>query len=123
VKLAGIEFTNEKGTSLVELLVALAIIAIVFTALLTALSTASFSVAVVRERVTAENIARAQLEHVQKTGFIAGTDYYTPTVISHPGYGATIAATTIYTGMQLITVTIYHNGPVFTIGSYKVDRQ
>jgi type II secretory pathway pseudopilin PulG len=115
-------FTDEKGDSLVEVLVAVAIIAIVFTVFLAALSTGSLSVKVVHERVTAENIARSQLEHVKETGFITGTDHYTPTAISHPGYSATIAATTIYTGVQLITITVYHNGPVFTIGNYKVDR-
>ena len=113
---------SEKGISLVELLVSLAIIAITFAAFLAALSTASFSVAVVRERVTAENIARAQLEHVKETDFIVSTDRYTPTAISRVGYGVTISATTIYTGLQLITVTVYHNGPVFTIETYKVDH-
>lgn len=113
---------DERGESLVETLVAVAIIAIVLTTFLVALSTATWGVATVRERVTAVNLARAQLEHVQETNFIADTDHYTPTAISHSGYDATISAATIYTGVQQITVTIYHNGPVFTIGNYKVKR-
>ena len=57
---------------------------------------------------------------MKETGF---TDDYTPTAISNSGYSAAISATTIYTGVQLITVTISHNGePVFTIENYKVDR-
>lgn len=115
--------TNEKGESLVEVLVAVALAAIILTIFLSALSTGVFSVGVVHKRVTAENIARAQLEHVQKTGFVAGTDYYTPTAIPHMGYSAAISATTIITDLQLITITVSHNGEsVFTIGSYKVDR-
>jgi len=113
-------FADERGTSLVEILVSVAIMAIIFATFLSALSTASFGVAVVSERVTAENIARAQLEHVQKTDFIAATDYYTPTAIPHTGYSAVISVTTIITDLQLITVTVYHNGPVFTIANYKV---
>jgi len=121
VKLAA--FTDEGGAGLVEVLVAVAIIAIVLAIFLSALSTGSLGVSVVHERVTAENIARSQLEYVKETDFIAGTDHYTPTAISHPGYSATISATTIYTGLQLITVTVSHNGePVFTIENYKVDR-
>jgi len=112
-----------RGASLVEVLVAVAIIAIVITIFLSALSTGSLGVSVVHERVTAENIARSQLEYVKETDFIAGTDHYTPTAISHPGYGATISATTIYTGLQLITVTIFHDGEaVLTIENYKMDR-
>lgn len=113
-------FADERGDSLVEILVAVAIIAIVLTAFLSALSTGSLGVSVVHERVTAENIARSQLEYVKKTGF---TDHYTPTAISHAGYSATISATTIITDLQLITVTVSHNGKsVFTIGDYKANR-
>jgi len=115
-------FADEGGAGLVEVLVAVAIMAIVLTIFLSALSTGSFGVSAVRERVTAENIARSQLEYVKDSDFIAGTDHYTPTAISHLGYSAMISATTIYTGVQLITVTVYHNGPVFTIEDYKVDR-
>jgi len=108
---------------LVEVLVSVAIMAIILTAFLSALSTASFSVSVVRERVTAENIARLQLEYVKETGFISGTDHYTPTAISHLGYRAAISATTVYADMQLITVTVSHNGePVFAVENYKMSR-
>jgi len=118
-----VAFAEERGVSLVEVLVAVAIMALVLSAFLAALSTGTLGVAVVRERVTAENIARSQLEHVKETDFISGTLYYTPTVISHPGHTAVISATTIATGLQLITVTVSHNGePVFTIENYKAAR-
>ena len=118
-------FGGERGDSLVEILVAVAIMAIVLTIFLSALSTGTLSTGVVHKRVTAEIIARAQLEHAKHSDFISGTNYYTPTEISdsHPGYAAVISATTINTGLQLITITVSYNGePVFTIEDYKVDR-
>jgi len=114
---------DERGVSLVEVLAALAIVAIVVTAFLAALYTGARSAGVVRERVTAENIARSQLEQVKETDFIAGTDHYTPSAISHPGYTAVISAATIITDMQWITVTILYNGErTFTMEEYKVNR-
>ena len=116
-------FAEERGESLVEILVSVAIMAIVLTIFLSALSTGVLSVGVVHKRVTAENIARSQLEHAKHSDFISDTNYYTPTTISPSWYTATISATTIYTGLQMITVTVsYNDEPVLTIGDYKVDR-
>lgn len=119
-------FADERGEGLVEVLVSVAIMSIVLTAFLSALATGSFATRVVHERVTAENIARLQLEHMKVTGFIADTDHYVPTEISdsHPGYTAAISTTTIDTGLQLITVTVSHNGEtLFTIANYKVNQE
>ena len=119
-----IAFADERGESLVEVLVSVAIMAIVLTTFLSALSTGSFATRVVHERVTAENIARLQLEHVKETGFIAVADHYTPATISHPGYTAAISATSVCSDMQLITVTVSHNGEtLFTIANYKVNQE
>ena len=133
-------FADEKGTSMVELLVSVAIIAIVLTTFLAALSTANFGVATVRERVTAANLARAQLECIQHLSYIDGAvpiSYTTPcTVTQLSSYPISltlsywISATTFSSdpaddenGMQWITMTVSHKGePVFTIGNYKVDR-
>ena len=116
-------FADERGESLIEILVAVAVMALILTVFLSALSAGAFSVAAVRERVTAENIARSQLEHVKETDFIAGTDHYTPTAISHLGYTAVISAATIITDMQWITVTVFYDGePTFMIEEYKVNR-
>jgi len=116
-------FADERGESMVELLVSLAIIAIVLTTFLAALSTATFGVATVRERVTAENLARSQLEHVQEQDYITTTGYSLINVPpAYSAYTLTVQSSEISQGLQQITVTIYHNGPVFTIGNYKVDR-
>ena len=115
---------DERGAGLIEILVAVAIMAIVFSAFLAALSTGSFSVTVVRERVTAENLARSQLEYVKNQDYITTTDYSLISVLSsYPGYSITVRSSVINPGLQLITVTIFHNGELtFTMEEYKVDR-
>ena len=134
-------FVNERGASLVEVLVSVAIIAIILTIFMSALSAASLSVAVVRERVTAENLARAQLECIQDHPYIEGatpisyTNVCTVTVPALPSYHSDLSisywVSPTFTsdpvddtnGMQWITVTIFYKSePVFTIGNYKVDR-
>ena len=138
VKLAA--FADERGESLVEILVSVAIIAIVLTAFLAALSTAIFGVAVVRERVTAENLARAQLECIQDHLYVphaAPISYTTTcTVTQLSSYPMGLSISYWYSptetfisdpladsGMQWITITIFHNSEqVFTIANYKVAR-
>jgi Tfp pilus assembly protein PilV len=56
---------GECGVGLVEALVAVAILGIALTALLSAVSTGSMAVSRTEERVTAENLARSQLEYVK----------------------------------------------------------
>ena len=63
-------FADEGGESLAEVLVAVAIIAIVLSGFLAALSTGTLGVGVVRERVTAQNLARAQLECIKDLPYI-----------------------------------------------------
>ena len=136
-------FVEERGAGLVETLVSVAIIAIVLTAFLTALSSGVFSVAVVRERVTAENLARAQLECIQDHPYIDGATPFSYTIAcpvtvpTLPSYHSDLsisywhAPTETFTstpgldeeGMQWITVTISHKGEeVFTIENYKAER-
>jgi len=122
---------------MVEILVSVAIMAIVLTTFLAALSTATWGVATVRERVTAENLARAQLECIQHHPYIDGAapiSYTTMCTVtqlsSYPmdvsisyWYSPTFIITPTASGMQWITVTVYHNSdPVFTIQKYKAKR-
>lgn len=133
---------DERGMSLVEILVSVAIIAIVLTTFLAALSTATWGVATVRERVTAANLARKQLECIQDHPYVpsAAPISYTTTctvtqLSSYPmdlsiSYWYSPTATPPFTttpgldlGMQWITITVFHNSEqVFTIANYKVAR-
>ena len=133
-------FADERGTGMVEILVSVAIIAIVLTAFLSALSAGAFGVAVVHERVTAQNLARAQLECIQDHPYISGAapiSYTTAcTATQLAAYPIDLSISYWYSptetftsdpdlddGMQWITVTIFHDGEqVFAIEDYKVRR-
>jgi prepilin-type N-terminal cleavage/methylation domain-containing protein len=146
VKLAA--FADERGMSLVETLVTVAIVAIILAAFLAALSVGSFGVSVVRERVMAENLARAQLEYIKNYTYTVGAIVDDPNpeendypIIEHPEeYPISMdisywdSSTETFTsdrsdddpgccGMQMITVTISHKGePIFRVLDYKLNR-
>jgi type II secretory pathway pseudopilin PulG len=129
-------FVDERGESLAEILVSVAIMAVVITAFLAALSTGVSNVAIVRKRVTAENLARAQLEHIKNYPYEVGAETYP--IVEQPEYYTTTidisywdeeTFTTDQTadseccGMQWITVTVSYDGkPVFTVADYKLNR-
>lgn len=143
---------NEKGFSLIEVLVALAIVALVAVAFLTALATASKTVIIADERTTSESLARSQMEYVKDQTYIdyseEGHSLY---LIITPPSGYSIGFTAvpfipatgedylvvaevlvdgeyipIYDyddGIQRMTVAVSHNGEVvLALEDYKVDR-
>jgi prepilin-type N-terminal cleavage/methylation domain-containing protein len=133
-----VAWADERGMNLIETLVALAIVSIVLTGFLAALSTGAFGVATVRQRVTAENLARAQLEYTKDYTYTVGATSYP--IVEHPeSYPITIdisywdPATKTFVsdqdvddnccGMQWITITVSHGGePVFRAIDYKLSR-
>lgn len=142
-----VAFADERGDSLIEVLVALAIVAIVITTFLAALSTGAFGVATVHERVTAENLARAQLEYIKNYTYTVGAIVDDPNpdendypIIEHPEeypismdisywdsseekFTSLLSVDDICCGMQWITITVSHGGePVFRAIDYKLSR-
>ena len=133
-----VAWADERGMSLVETLVTLAIVAIVLTGFLVALSVGSFGVSVVSQRVTAENLARAQLEYTKNYTYTAGATSY-PIIEHREDYPITIdisywnSGTGEFVsepgvddgacGMQFITITVsYHGEPIFRALDYKLSR-
>ena len=57
---------NERGFSLIEVLIALAILGLVAVAFLSGLAIASKSIILADERTTAESLARSQMEYVKQ---------------------------------------------------------
>ena len=153
-------FTGKsRGQTLIEVLIALAILGVVAVAFLTALTTSSRTIILADEKTTAESLSRTQLEYLKNQPYVtetAGEAIYNKTA-EPPGYSinglkkdgydsypvidyAHVDEENIigvawdsdagevsgnYTGVQIVTVIIYHEGrdePVLTTTTYKVNR-
>ena len=112
---------NEKGFTLIEVLVALAIVSLVVVAFLTAINTAAKANIIANERTTAESLARSQMEDIKNQAY-AGT-YLIIATPSNYEIVSPITVVELQTGLQKVTVTIQHYGDtVFTLEDYKVNR-
>jgi type II secretory pathway pseudopilin PulG len=129
-------WSGETGQSLVEELVAVAIVSLGLVILIAALSTGSMGVRTTTNRVTAENLARSQLELIKDTAYSPN-----PTVVPYPtvtpvqGYNVTmvveywIAPSGPFTstvrddGLQKLTVSVSGGkGALLQLEGYKVHR-
>lgn len=120
---------NEKGFSLIEVIIALALLGIIGVALLSGLATASKAIYIADERATAESLARSQMEYVKEQDYLIGGSYdiIDPSSLGYPAsYAIDLAANPLagaLGGIQEITVTISHHGNVIiTLENYKVNR-
>ena len=130
---------SETGVTLIETLVALALIGIISVAFLSGLATAAKATFIADERATAESLARSQIEYVLSQGYITNPGPGAYEEIETPdnsNYDVEIYATPIDPvtgepiippsedeGIQKITVTVTRGGKtVLTVDAYKVDR-
>ena len=114
---------SEKGTSLIETVVALALLGIIGVAFLGALATTSNSRLIVDEHVSARILAESQMENIKKQTYAFSYDPV-PIPADYPGYSAEIDVDNMRNGnIQKITVTIQHHGrDIETLECYKVNR-
>jgi len=61
---------SSRGFTLIEVVIAIALIGIIAVAVLSALSTASISLIIADKRATAESLARSQMEYVKNQDYI-----------------------------------------------------
>ncbi len=140
---------NSEGISLIEVVIALAILGIVAAAFLGGLGTSYKGVTIASERTNAESLTRSEFEYIKNSVYRAsGFSYEIPappgisppwdpsrtTLDSHyTGYSVTVTGVPIDPsthnstagdlGMQQITVKVYHQDKlVLTTSSYKVSR-
>jgi prepilin-type N-terminal cleavage/methylation domain-containing protein len=119
---------NEKGFSLIEVIIALALLGIIAVAFMSGLATASKAIYIADERATAENLARNQMEYVKEQTYADSYSAPIPDEYNDAGYSATIDTNELEVDLQEITVKIYHhddahaNPPVITLVGYKVNR-
>jgi len=121
-----IAFSDERGVSLVESLIAVTIVGIALTALVATLSTGSIAVQRSDKRVTAENLARAQLEYTKGQAYRIAPALYDSIAPLPAGYSISAEASSISgrdADIQKITVTVSYNGDsVLVMEDFKMDR-
>jgi prepilin-type N-terminal cleavage/methylation domain-containing protein len=118
----------QRGDTLAEVLVAVAILGVVAVAFLSAMVTAYHGVIVADQKTMAESLTRTELEHVRNTSYPIGDSSR-----SSSGYDVAVDAeyidpasyegTVDPLGMQRITITVSRQGEVVLITeSTKVNR-
>jgi len=133
---------NEDGVSLIETLIALALLGLIAAAFLSGLATTFKAVMISQERVVAESLAKSQLEHIKAQDYITVADYDPddpekcyelidiPDNLVEQGYDIEISPPETITSrgergfeLQRITAVIKRNGKeMLTISGYKVGR-
>jgi prepilin-type N-terminal cleavage/methylation domain-containing protein len=115
-----------KGFSLVEVLVAVAIMVTVGVALLSALGTSSKILRITDSSETARDLAVAQIEHIKSEPYNVSSYSVDPDLFTvQSGYSATIAVTSLQPdgSIQRITVSVFQGSsstPVYTLEGYRM---
>ena len=114
---------NESGVSLIETVIALALLGIIGVAFLGALATTSSTRTIADEHASARILAESQMEEIKKQTYAFSYDPV-PIPAEYPGYSATIDVDNMRNGnIQKITVTVrHHNRDVAELESYKGNR-
>lgn len=139
---------KEKGFTLIEVIIALAILGIIGIAFLGALATASKAVAIADERASSESLARSEMEYVKSQDYsLADWSYELPSGTSptgqfpdwwdfddphtlpdgYTGFIVTVNAVPLHAtddGIQKITVTIKYldDDTIIDLEGYKTAR-
>ncbi|MFH1639841.1 MAG: hypothetical protein ABIB93_05990 [Chloroflexota bacterium] len=134
----GASLDHESGIALLETLVALVILGMIAAGFLGGLSTAIRADMIITEQSDAESIARSQMEHIKKQGYIdfaaPGHESYDLITISSdytlevtvtpldPATGQPLESGQDY-NLQKITATVERDGKeLTTLEGYKVNR-
>jgi len=115
---------NEKGFTLLEVILSIALLGIICIAVLAGLSTASKALFTADQLETAKNLAETQIEYIKGQPY--ATTYVPPPIPpEYAGYSATVDISSITSrdgNIQKITIIIEHSGKqVTTLEGYKVN--
>ena len=121
---------RESGATLLEVVVALAILGTIAVAFLSGLATTSKAAFTADEQATAESLAQSQMEWVKDADYVYSATEYSltpiPGVKDYINYSAVITAESLHDpddGIQKITVTVKHSDEVvIKLEGYKVAR-
>lgn len=114
----------QRGTTLIETLLALAILGSIGTVYLSAVSTGSHTSARLDKQATAERLVRNQLEEIRGTTYDDTVPYQYPVVDCPAHYSINIdVEPNVDNTLQKITVTVSHQADTFIrINTYKVKQ-
>lgn len=121
---------RELGITLLETVIALAILGAVSVSFLNGLTSASKSVFIVDEKTTAGSLAQSQMEWIKNASYSYNATSYSAAPIpdgkDYLQYSSVVSAEPVHTpddGLQKITVSIQRSGKgVYFLQGYKVDR-
>ncbi|OGO00659.1 MAG: hypothetical protein A2Y58_05195 [Chloroflexi bacterium RBG_13_51_52] len=113
---------HEKGSTLLEVLVALALLGIVSVLFLGSVANSSTARVIADERVSAKILAESLIDNIKKQGYESSYDVSIPP--EYIGYSANLTVESLANGnIQKLTIVIEHfNRDVLTLESFKVDR-
>lgn len=117
---------SESGVGLVETLVAVAVLGLALTVLVVGVSTGSLGVATTEERVTAENLARSQLEYIKSLAYVPAPGTYPTVTPSAADYSLSVETAAIPgagNDIEKVTVTVERGAEtLLVVEGFKVDR-
>jgi prepilin-type N-terminal cleavage/methylation domain-containing protein len=121
-----ISSAGQQGYSLVELLITIVVVATSFTAFAVGLSTGALAVNEGDKEVTAQSLARSQMEYIKYITYDQNATTY-PTIDTPDGYSITVNVYDIdgdgNRRIQKVTANISKDGvEQYFIVDYKVDR-
>lgn len=114
---------RSRGFTLIEVVIAIALVGVIAIAFLSALSTASTVLIIADERATAESLARSQMEYVKNSPKSASYPPSIPPGYEEAGYSANITTSNVplRTGLQKITIRIdRHDEELVTLVGYRL---
>lgn len=119
---------GDKGFVFIETIVALALLGIIAVVLLSSVGTATKATMVADEQVTAESLARSEIEYIKGCDYqYSATEYPIDSTLDIPGSWSVGTTVEAISGrgddIQKVTVTVQRGGESeLSVVTYKVDR-
>lgn len=115
---------GETGSSLIETIVALALLGIIGVAFISAVATTATARLIADEHASARILAESRTEDIRKQGYASSYNATDNISAEYVGYSVNITVDNLRNGsIQKTTITVRHHGrDVTTLESYKVQR-
>ena len=116
---------EQKGFTLVEVLVAIVLLSIIAVGILTVAASSYRMVRFVDAKETAENYAEWEMEYIKAQPYSTSNQYTAASTSPYPSnytvQSIVVVPNSSQTGEQQITITVAGNGVTYTLSDNKVD--